>query len=260
MFLLFCSKTDLEAIWLYKKLTAKIDFDSEILFAEDLYDCKGWMLRVNNSMSFAEVVSPAGRKINTENVTLFINRVNNLNHPFWAKKEVSERQYFHQEWNAFLLGWLQAFQPVLINKISPTSFSGFGGSPLRWSLMARKAGFILKPQSYLSASKNIEYLFTSQVSKRSRSLLVYRRKVYCDLDLAGLSGKCLRLASVCECDLLEVFVEKKRDGHFKFITATSLPAFSKFSQSFVQAFRHSVIEAQENIPHEKKIENLINSL
>lgn len=257
MFFLFCSKTDIEATWLYDQVTANHDIDAEILFVEDLYDCRNWHLRVSDDISFAEVILPGGRKINTGNVTLFLNRVNSVHHPFWEKKELIERQYFQQEWNAFLLGWLKAFEAVLVNKLSPTSFSGFSGTSLRWSLMAHKAGFVVKPQSYLSDDKDMTCIFTPNISKRTKSLLVFNKKVYCSMELARFSDECLNLAAHCHCNLLEVYVEKRGNGQYKFITANSLPAFSKYSQSFIRAFRFSLIEAQKLLPGKKYKNELV---
>ena len=39
-------------------------------------------------LSFAAVTLPNGKKITTQNVTLFLNRVNGINQPFWVKKEL----------------------------------------------------------------------------------------------------------------------------------------------------------------------------
>ncbi len=254
MFFLFCSKTDREAIWLYSQICRSNNFGTEILFVEDLYDCKDWHLRLSNELSFAEVTLPNGTKINTQNVTLFLNRVNSINHPFWKMKEISDQQYFQQEWNAFLLGWLKAFEAVLVNKLSPTSLSGFAGTSLRWSLMAHKSGFATKPQSYLSDDRDAEAIFTPNISRRAQSLLVYNKKVFCNITLAGLSQQSLKLAASCHCNLLEIFVEKKATGGHKFISANTLPAFSKYSPSFVQSFECSIMKA-ESLLREKKYGN-----
>ncbi len=254
MFFLFCSKTDSEAIWLYNQVGRSNDIDAEILFVEDLQDCRDWHLRINNETSFAEVKLPGGRKINTQNVTLFLNRVSKINNSFSNKDDLAETQYFQREWNAFLLSWLKAFESVLVNRVSPTSFSGFASTSLHWSLMAHKAGFVVKPQSYLSDSVHIQSLLVPNISKRAQSVLVYNKKVYCNIDLAKLAAKCLSLAAACHCKLLEIFVEKKISGEYKFITANSLTAFRIYSQSFIQAFRLSVMKAQK-MPPEKNYRN-----
>ncbi len=260
MFFLFCSKKDSEAIWLYNQLSWHGDADTEILYVEDLYDCKDWHLRVSNELSFAGVTLPNGKKITTQNVTYFLNRVNSISHPCWEKKELMEQQYFQQEWNAFLLGWLKAFESVLVNNVSPVSLSGFSGTSLRWSLLAHKAGFVVKPQSYLPGNINMTSIFVPNIPGRAQSLLVYNKKVYCNIAIARISEQCLRLAASCHCNLLEVFVDKKSNGSYKFITANSLPAFSKYSQSFVQAFRLSMMKAQDGLPEKNYKNQLVATL
>jgi hypothetical protein len=181
----------------------------EMLYAEDLYDCKDWYLRLSDKLDFAEVTLPNGRVINTKNVTFFLNRVSRLVHPSRDNKDIIKQQYFQQEWNAFLLGWLKAFEPVLVNKLSPASFSGFSGTPLSWSLTAYKAGFHIKPQSYLSDERGIAALFVSRVSQRAQHLLVYGQKVFCNITLAHLSKPCLQLADRCHCNLWRFLWKEK---------------------------------------------------
>lgn len=248
MFFLFCSNKDLEAIWLYDQIAYGNAAEAEILFVEDIYSCEDWHLRINDHKSFAGVKLPTGKEISTENVTKFLNRVNVVSHPFWEKKDLKENQYFQQEWNAFMLGWLKAFDPVLINKASPASLSGFSASTIKWAQIAFNAGFSINKLKFCSDNReDLDNTFFTKLSPLAESLLVYNRKVYCKLSLAGLSKKCLQLAIACNCNLLEVFVEKDSSGCYKFATASNFPAFSKYERNFVSEFRYSILSAQKDL-------------
>ncbi len=243
MFVIFCNKEDMEAAWLYEQLTTDPKADIEILFIEDLYYCKDWKLKINDQLSFAQVTLANGRIISTKNVTLFLNRVNIISHPFWKMKDLADQLYFEQEWNAFLLGWLKAFEAVLINPVNPYCLSGYSGNSIATSLLAYKAGFKIKEQEYSLNDENIDHLYFQNIDAGTASILVYNKKSYCSISLSSLAEQCLNLASLCHCNLMEIFIEKERNGEFIFLTANSLPAFSKYAHSFVNALRCAIIHS-----------------
>jgi len=244
MFFLFCSKYDQEAIDLYWRIVQCEAIEANVLYVEDLYAASEWELMINDHASFAKVKLPNGKLISTENVTIFLNRVHSIHHSYWKKLDETEQNYFYQEWNAFLTGWLKAFEQMLINRPYPNMLTGYNCLSLTWSILAAKAGFRVKPQHY--CSKDFHTL--SEQNDVDHSILVFNNKVFGHKGSMHLAEACINLAKSVSCNLLEIFIEKKENGKYHFISATSSPSFSKYSEKFIELFKLFIIRKTEKQP------------
>jgi hypothetical protein len=244
MVFIFCYKTDFEAIWLYNELRAEPDIDVKILFAEDLYEARNWNLRINNDGAGASVMLPGGNIINTKNVTLFLNRVQFINHPFWKKLDGAEKDYFVQEWNAFLLAWLKAFEPVLLNKPVPNGLAGFNATTLKWKILAAQTGFTINEEKFSSSTTTVASLYTPETGKSTKSVLVFNDTVFAAIELAGLSKAAMQLAATTHCKLLEISVEKNNRNAYCFVSANPFASLSKYGINFLNAFINTSMTKQ----------------
>ncbi len=237
MFFLFCSKYDQEAIWLHNQVISGNRIPASILFSEDLYDTSDWTLRLNDNQCHASVTLPDGTHIDNSQVKLFLNRVQSLTHPFWNRLDKIEKEYFHQEWNSFLTGWLKAFEPALVNPVAPGMLAGYDAWPLRWRVLAAKAGLAVKPMHLDSETDLVSLLSQSENKDSLVSALVYKNKLYAPAELGRFAEACLRLSKTVGCPLLEVVFERTTDRQLLFVTASPMPAFSRHSYKFVESFK-----------------------
>ncbi len=241
MFFLFCSKYDQEAIWLYNRVTSGNLIPAHILFSEDLYDTSDWSLRLNDNQYHASVTLPDGSVIDNGHVKLFLNRVQGLAHPFWNRLDKIEKEYFHQEWNSFLTGWLKAFEPALVNPVAPGMLAGYDAWPLRWRVLAARAGLPIK-RMHLDSETDLVSLFSQPEIKDSLvSALVYKNKLYAPTELGRFAEGCLKLSKMVNCPLLEVVFERTQDRELLFVSASSMPSFSRHSYKFVESFKLDLV-------------------
>lgn len=244
MVLIYCSRCDAEALWLFGQLETMNDLDVEIFYVEELYECKNWELRVNDCDSFASVTLPNGRTVSNRDVSFFLNRVMYVSHPFWKKMDKTECDYFHQEWNAFMLGWLQCFESVLINRPLPGYLAGYSPAQLTWQIIARRSGFNIKPQYFSSDLNDLPRLKNGAIPPNITRILVFNHKVFANKFQAELARACIELSKVANCGLMEVCVNED-GGKYYFISASVVPAFSLHSVSFIRALRGFVFNTIE---------------
>src|SRR4051812_22946437 len=106
---------------------------------EELVFAPRWAHRVGGGTTVSRVELHDGRVLDSEDTDVVLNRLTPFDLPHFGE---ADRAYAVAEWSALLTSWLEGFRGVVINPVTPRSFST-APSPLRAFAWAAEAGLPL---------------------------------------------------------------------------------------------------------------------
>jgi hypothetical protein len=141
LWLVLCHRDDECAIWIYDGLKHRGFLPIELVFVEDLAPSQRWWHRIRPQHVEASVSFSKGFSLTSAMLRGVINRARYV--PEWIderKLAAEDREYAKQELAAFLVGWLYALPPPILNRPTPLGLGGRVRSAAEWTLLASGAG------------------------------------------------------------------------------------------------------------------------
>jgi hypothetical protein len=145
MILILAEPTDLSALWLHARLSARATPVRMLTPAQLVYS-GSIVHRLSTEASEARFILASGEEVDLAAMSAIINRIAAIPSAHLSG-DPSERLYAQTELHAFLLGLLSSLPCPVVNAAAPESLSGAYHGPIEARQMAVQAGFRCSPAS-----------------------------------------------------------------------------------------------------------------
>src|SRR6516162_207412 len=212
MWLVLCHADDLAALWLYDALRMRCTALLELVTAEGLACNFSWEHRLGKRHQSIAMKLADGRSIRSDDIQGAVNRIRFAPFPMWNVTEESDREYIHQELNAFYLSWLYALPGKVFNRPTANGMCGAWRPDAVWTQLAGRAGLCC-------ALPRHDLPFWSQ----HNTVIVVDGIATNTAAPKEVAAGCCRLSEIAETSLLGINFEIDDTGAWLFRTATPVP-------------------------------------
>ena len=141
MFLVLAHDDDALAAGVYERLRARHgDGAARLLKAEELALGVRWALRQEGARVETRMLLADGARLSSSDLRAVFNRLRFAAVPHFAAAPEADREYALMEMHAFLLGWLAALGPAVVNRPCPRGLGASLRGPAEWLLLAGRTG------------------------------------------------------------------------------------------------------------------------
>jgi hypothetical protein len=210
VWLVLADDGDEGAVWAVDGLR-HVGLDPVELFTPDALGGGRWAHRLGRGGNGVEAHFPDGRVLRSRATRGVLNRLTGRPPTSLQSGRAADHAYAAQEWHAFVLGWMQAFEGPVVNRASPRGLCGAWRYLGEWRLLAHRAGLAAAP-----------YRTGSPPDTASTRALVVGRDAFVPERLAGSGAEFVRLASLARTPLLDVYLSVE-DGRAAVVGGSPLP-------------------------------------
>ena len=250
LWLVLCGANDLPAFWAYEGLKRR-GLQPLALVTEDQLGigCR-WVQRIDDQGVAAGLVTADGRTISTEETRGTFNRLMGVPRSFPLLAKAADRDYAIQEMTAFLMSWLAALPPPVLNAATPRGLSGAWRRAAEWTWLAASAG--LPVASYFASTSDPANVLASEQPTAypgapRRTLFVVSGRAIGKAPSQILAG-CRRLAWLAGTALLGMDFADTAAGPWTFCGASPWPDLRTGGDALLDALADTLGEGQEITP------------
>lgn len=220
MWLILSDSTDPVAAWATLRLRER-RHKVELVLAEELIFGAKWRFRLGSESRHSKLTVKDGRIIDSSTVHGVINRLTRLPQDYAGGMTDRDREYVHEEYYAFLTGWLFSFNCPVLNPPGEFSLSGDARDPSEWAWLAQRSGLRATWRSSMASQPALD---------SAVNVLVAGDRVLGKV-AAAAEIACRRFAYLAGVPLLGI--QLTRDGQF--LTATPAPDLRMFGDESIRA-------------------------
>lgn len=228
--LVLCAETDLDALWAWQGLRARLNGPVELVTTGLLTHALRWRHELGEGTPTVEIALADGRVLRSGEIGGVINRLTYV--PLdAAAASPADRAYAEQEWNAFLLSWLHALPGPMLNRPAPLGLAGALRPAAIWMDLAAKAGLPVQATRFPEVAP--------RPPAGCRALVVGKRVLSAPLG-EDLSAGCVRLAALAGCGLLGVDFSQDALGRWRFSDALPTPPLRRGGATLLTALTEAL--------------------
>jgi hypothetical protein len=221
LWLIIGERNDLSAHWALEGLRKIGRGDVEFVTTDILGPGARWNHWITSSSVGVAIDLPDGRTIRSTSVTGVLNRL--WRPSGWrisSRVSPTDRIYATEEISAFFLSWLSSFPGSVINRPTPSCFSGQERHPAEWYLLAGRAGITTPP--YRQSSRQPAPQSAGTITREDSTVLVLDGEPF-GLAPPLVLAACQRLANMCGTRLLGITLSRDQFDSWNFVGASTFP-------------------------------------
>ena len=225
MWLILCPSSDIAGRWAFEGLRARGLAPIELVTSESLAYAR-WNHRVGSAGASISIELPDGRTIRHDHVRGVLNRLAFVPGEALTLIHHSDREYVHQELNAFFISWLHVLPGSMLNPPTPQGLCGRMRHWSEWCQLAVRAG--LSTATYRQSSREAAPPFAlharaPQCGPEITTVIVVADRVVGPSVPASVAAACVRFAALARTPLLGVEFSADRSQMWQFSGVTMLP-------------------------------------
>ena len=249
MWLVLCPSSDEAGRWAFASLRARGVTPIEMVMSESLAYAH-WDHRVRSGGASVSMALPDGRCFFHHDIRGVLNRLAFVPGEALTLIHQSDREYVHQELNAFFISWLHTLPGPILNPPTPQGLCGRMRHWSEWCHLAVQAG--LPTARYWQSSREAAPPFALHarapgVGAGSSSVIVIGDRVVGSVP-APVAAACVRFAALARTPILGVEFSSDRSQTWQVSGVTILPDLRWGGDSVVdalaQALCGSAVEAR----------------
>lgn len=231
MWLVLCGSKDLSALWAYQGLKARGLQPVELISAESLVYSPRMEHRIESNNASTRIKLADGRAIDSASIRGTLNRLQSLPTEHLRAANPADRQYAEQELYALFLSWLSALPGMMLNRPAPPGLCGAWRHPSEWTRLALQAG--LSAGIYRQSDSRGDAAPVYSPAAAAKNVIVLAGRCFGAPAPPLVQRGCLKLAEICEVELLGVDFRVDTNSHWVFAGATPLPEIRLGGESFL---------------------------
>jgi hypothetical protein len=248
--LLFCGPNDLPALWAYEGLKKRGLEPLELVTEDQLGIGCRWLQRIDDRGTTADLMLTDGRRISAAQTRGTLNRLMGIPCTFQLLAQAEDRDYAIQEFTAFLLSWLAALPPPILNAATAQGLSGTWRRETEWIWLAASAGLGVSHYT-VSTHRSVNTMADEQPGMPTESakhtLFVVADRVIGQAPQHILAG-CRQLARMAGTTLLGITFTKTAQGDWTFRGANPWPDLRTGGDALLDALAEALGDGPEIRP------------
>ena len=225
VWLVLCPSSDVAGRWAFEGLRARGLTPIDLVTSESLAYAR-WDHRVGSAGASVSMDLPDGRSIRHDDVNGVLNRLAFVPGEALTLIHQSDREYVHQELNAFFISWLHALPGPMLNPPTPQGLCGRMRYWSEWCHLAVRAGLPTAPYRQSSRETAPPFALHARAPHSGpviTTVIVIGERVVGTAVPAPVAAACARFATLARTPILGVEFSTDRSQTWQFSGVTMLP-------------------------------------